>query len=165
MIRFAQMVQERQRMSGFYINQLSVSNCVMNMISPDMYSEFVFPYDKKIASNFERFGVHTCNWDITPYIDALRRLPKLGYLDMGMNSDLVRVKEIFPKTRRAVLYSPMALLEKPLESIALDLRRISEDLAPCDVVIADIQHATPDWKINSLLEMCRSLEEDSPCLT
>ncbi|MGD9179911.1 MAG: uroporphyrinogen decarboxylase family protein [Desulfobacterales bacterium] len=165
MIRFAQMVQERQRMSGFYINQLSASNCVMNMISPDMYSEFVFPYDKKIASNFERFGVHTCNWDITPYIDALRRLPKLGYLDMGMNSDLVRVKEIFPKTRRAVLYSPMALLEKPLESIALDLRRISEDLAPCDVVIADIQHATPDWKINSLLEMCRSLEEDSPCLT
>jgi hypothetical protein len=83
MIRFAQMVQERQRMSGFYINQLSVSNCVMNMISPDMYSEFVFPYDKKIAWNFERFGVHTCNWNITPYIDALSRLPKLGYLDMG----------------------------------------------------------------------------------
>ena len=148
-------------MSGFYINQLSVSNCVMNMISPDMYSEFVFPYDKKIASNFERFGVHTCNWNITPYIDALRRLPKLGYLDMGMDSDLVRVKEIFSETRRAVLYSPVDLLEKPLESIALDLRRIFKDLAPCDVVVADIQHTTPDWKINSLFEMCRSLEEGS----
>ena len=163
MIRFAKMVQERQRMSGFYINQFSVSNCVMNMISPDTYSEFVFPYDKKIASNFERFGVHTCNWNITPYIDALSRLPNLGYLDMGMDSDLVRVKEIFPKTRRAVMYSPVALLEKSLESIALDLRRIFEDLAPCDVVVADIQHTTRDWKINSFHEMCRSLEESSPC--
>jgi hypothetical protein len=55
----------------------------------------------------------------------------------------------------------VALLEKPQESIALDLRRIFEDLAPCDVVVADIQHTTPDWKINGFLEMCRSLEEGS----
>jgi len=163
MIRFAHLVQERQRISGFHINQLSVSNCVMNMISPDMYSEFVFPYDKKIASNFERFGVHTCNWNITPYIDVLSRLPQLGYLDMGMDSDLARVKVIFPKTRRAVLYSPVAFLEKPLEFIASDLRRIFKDLAPCDLVVADIQHTTPDWKINGLLEICRSIEEVSLC--
>jgi hypothetical protein len=41
-----------------------------------------------------------------------------------------------------------------------DLRRIFEDTAPCDVVVADIQHTTPDWKINSLFEICRTLEED-----
>jgi hypothetical protein len=159
MIRFAKLVQERQRRSGFYINQLSVSNCVMNMISSETYIEFVFSYDKKIALNFERFGVHTCNWNITPYIDALSQLPKLGYLDMGMESDLIRAKKVFPKTRRAVLYSPVALLEKSLESIEMDLQRIFEDLAPCDVVVADIQQVTPDWKINSLLEMCQSIED------
>ena len=71
-----------------------------------------------------------------------------------------RCGEVFPKTRRAVLYSPVALLEKLLESIELDLHRIFEDLAPCDVVVADIQHAIPDWKINSFLKMCQSLEED-----
>jgi hypothetical protein len=82
---------------------------------------------------------------------------------MGMDSDLARVKEIFPKTRRAVLYSPVAFLENPLEFIASDLRRIFKDLAPCDLVVADIQHTTPDWKINGLLEICRSIEEVSLC--
>lgn len=33
MIRLAQRVQARQRQSGFSINQLDISNCVMNMIS------------------------------------------------------------------------------------------------------------------------------------
>jgi hypothetical protein len=158
MIRFAGMVQQRQRSSGFYINQLSVSNCVMNMISPDMYREFVFPYDKKIALSFERFGVHTCNWDITPYIDGLSELPKMGYLDMGLASDLARVKQRFPHTRRAVLYSPVALHECPARVIEKDMQRIYEQLSPCDVVVADIQHATPDSKINGLMAVCRAFE-------
>ena len=34
MIRLARLVEERQRRSGFPIDLLSVSNCVMNMISP-----------------------------------------------------------------------------------------------------------------------------------
>ena len=161
MIRFARMVQEKQRDSGFYINQLSVSNCVMNMISPEMYREVVFPYDKKIALHFERFGVHTCNWDITPYIDVLGELPNMGYVDMGMDSDLVRVKEQFPETRRAVLYSPMALHDNPEDVIENDLRRIFEELSPCDVVVADIQHSTPDWKLKKFLDICRALENST----
>lgn len=158
MIRFAGMVQERQRSSDFYINQLSVSNCVMNMISPEMYREFVFPYDKKIALSFERFGVHTCNWNITPYIDVLSELPGMGYLDMGMSSELAKVKERFPETRRAVLYSPVALQDNSAHVIEKDMQRIFEELAPCDVVVADIQHSTPDRRINELMAVCRALE-------
>jgi len=157
MIRFATMVEERQRKSGFFINQFSVSNCVVNMISPKMYREFVFPYDWKIALSFERFGVHTCNWNITPYVDAFKDLPNVGYLDMGMESDFVKVKAAFPETRRAVMYWPTQLQDASLEQLRQDMERVIRELAPCDVVMADIQWTTSDQRIHEFLEICRSL--------
>lgn len=158
MIGLAKKVQQRQRESGFYINQFSVSNCTVNMVSPDAYESFLFHYDELIALAFERFGVHTCNWNITPYIDVLRRLPKLGYIDMGMESDMARARVAFPHSRRAVLYSPVKLQEAPLEEISEDLETIHHNLAPCDVVLADIQYSTPDQRIKDVLAICAELE-------
>jgi hypothetical protein len=158
MIGLAQKIQERQRLSGFSINQFSVSNCVMNMISPQSYAEFLRPFDAKIAESFERFGVHTCNWDVTPYIEVLAELPKLGYLDMGMVSDMRRVRETFPHTYRAVLYSPVKLQEGSLEEIRKDMKKIYDDLGPCDLVMADIQASTPDERVQALLDICEDIE-------
>jgi hypothetical protein len=159
MIHLAQRVQERQRASGFAVDQFSVSNCVMNMISPESYAGFVRPFDTRIAGSFERFGVHTCNWDVTPYIEVLAQLPKLGYLDMGMMSDMRRVRETFPDTYRAVLYSPVKLQEAGPEQIRSDMEKIYEDLEPCDLVMADIQASTPDERVRTLLAMCEEIAE------
>jgi hypothetical protein len=158
MIRLAKRVQGRQRKSGFYVDQFSVSNCTMNMISPEMYREFVLPYDRRIAGSFERFGVHTCKWDVTPYVEVLKELPDLGYLDMGMMSDMARVRTMFPETRRAVMYSPTQLEDAPLETIRRDMEKVYHELAPCDMVMADVQASTPDRRVNELLDVCRDLE-------
>jgi hypothetical protein len=157
MIGLAKEVQARQRSSGFPIDQLSVSNCVMNMISPEQYAEFVRPFDARIAESFERFGVHTCNWDVTPYIEVLSELPKLGYLDMGMMSDMARVKQTFPDTYRAVLYSPVKLQDSTLAEIRGDLEKIFAELGPCDLAMADIQATTSDDRIRKLLQMCSEI--------
>ncbi|MGQ9778943.1 MAG: uroporphyrinogen decarboxylase family protein [Bacillota bacterium] len=160
MIRLARMVQERQRRSGFIIDQLDVSNCTINMISPAQYREFVYPYDKRIAESFMRFGVHTCNWDATPYLSELARLPKVGYIDMGLATDLALAKRMFPEARRAVLYSPVRLLEASLAEIEADMTKIWHELAPCEVVMADIQAETPDDRVVALYEICRRLVEE-----
>ena len=157
MIELAHTVQARQRQTGFPIDFLTVSNCTINMISPEMYREFVLPYDKKIAHSFERFGVHTCNWNIDPYIGAFRELPRLGYLDMGMDSNLPRVRETFPDARRAVMYWPTKLIDAPLSEIQKDLAGVYRELAPCDVAMADMQAATPDARVIELLDICRAL--------
>jgi hypothetical protein len=158
MITLAGLVQRRQRQSGFAIDQLDVSNCVMNMISPRAYQQFIYPYDKKIAESFERFGVHTCNWNVTPYLQVLRDLPKVGYLDMGIDSDMQQARSLFPDARRAVMYSPVKLHDASIEEIENDMRRIRTELSPCDVVMADIQATTPDSRVNDLLGICRALE-------
>ena len=158
-IRLAQKVQKRQRNSGFYVNHFCVSNCTVNMVSPDIYREFLFPYDKKIAeSGFERFGMHTCNWNVTPYLEEIRKLPKVGYLDMGIMSDMKKVKKMFPEARRAVMYSPVRLQEASLNEIKKDMEKIYNELSPCDIVMADIQTTTSDQRVNQLLKICKNLE-------
>jgi hypothetical protein len=158
MILLTRHAQERQQRSGFHINQLEVSNCTINMMSPRWYRDFVFPYDRKIAESFERFGVHTCNWDATPYLPELVKLPKMGYLDMGIMSDLRRARELFPVTRRAVMYSPVALQDSSLAALEADMRLIYDSYATCDVVMADIQATTPDSRVHELLDICQRLE-------
>jgi hypothetical protein len=158
MIKFAQRIQERQRASGFPVDQLSVANCVVNMISPQTYAELVRPFDIRIAQSFKRFGVHTCEWDITPYIEALAELPKLGYLDMGMMSDMRRVRETFPETYRAVLYNLIKLQEGSLEEIRKDMEVIYNDLGPCDLVLVAIQSTTSDERVQALVDICAEIE-------
>jgi len=158
-IRLTQKVQKRQRKSGFYVNHFCVSNCTVNMVSPKIYREFLLPYDKKIAeSGFERFGMHTCNWNVTPYLEEIKKLPKVGYLDMGIMSDMKKVKKMFPEARRAVMYSPVRLQEASLNEIKKDMEKIYNELSPCDIVMADIQATTSDQRVNQLLKICKNLE-------
>ena len=153
MLKTAKLIQERQGISGFQINLLSNSNCVMNMISADLYEEFVLPYDIMLSKEFDRFGIHTCNWNVTPYIDVLRKIEKMGYIDMGMESDMKRVREAFPNARRAVMYNPVHLENKTLDDIRVDIEKIHNDLSPCDIVLADIENTTEDARVIDFLNI------------
>lgn len=155
-MQVSKLVQQRQRDSGFNVDLLSMSNCVMNMISPDMYREFVLPYDLMLSKEYQYFGIHTCNWNVTPYINVLREINKMGYIDMGMMSDMEKVREMFPDARRAVLYSPLSLEQKSIEEIEKDIEKIHRELSPCDIVMADITSTTEDKKVRQFLELVES---------
>jgi hypothetical protein len=75
-----------------------------------------------------------------------------------MESDLGRARTMFPEARRAVLYSPVRLLEAAIAEITADMERVYRELAPCDVVMADIQVTTPDERVKELLRICARLE-------
>jgi len=158
MIQLAKSVQKRQRESGFYVNHFCVSNCTLNMISPKTYYKYLLPLDQKIADSFERFGFHTCNWNVTPYINEIKKIPKLGYLDMGIMSDLPLVKKEFPDARRALIYSPERLLNASIEEIKMDINKVYQELSPCDMVMADIEATTPDNRVKEFIEFCSLLE-------
>ncbi len=156
-IGLARMVQERQRRSGFPIDYMCVSNCTVNMLSPAAYERMLLEHDVLIAGAFERFGVHTCNWNVTPYLNVLRKLPKMGYLDMGIESDLARAREMFPETRRAVLYTPGRAAGAGEGEVRADFERIAHELAPCDLVLADLPWDIPDERVRWLNALAQEL--------
>jgi hypothetical protein len=153
-------IQALQRASAFSVDLLSMSNCVMNMVSPAQYEEFVLPLDRSLGQRYPRFGIHTCNWRIDPYLDALRKIPRMGYLDTGTESDLDRMRALFPDTRRAVLYGPVQLESKRLADLATDFRRIAELAGPCDLVLADVESTTPDARVRDALAVAAELDRE-----
>ena len=158
-MKVSKLVQKRQRESGFDVDLLSMSNCVMNMVSPMMYERFVLPLDRKLSKQYQRFGIHTCNWNVTPYLESLNKIEKMGYLDMGTVSDMKKARQIFPDTRRAVLINPMLLIEKSNQEIMKEILRINEELAPCDIVLADVDPNTPDKTIIEFWDAVEKLNE------
>lgn len=68
----------------------------------------------------------------------------------------MRVKELCPDARRAIMYTPMDLANKPMADIRADILRLHRELSPCDIVMADIDVETPDERV---LEFARAVQE------
>ncbi|MCK4294423.1 MAG: hypothetical protein KAY65_14590 [Planctomycetes bacterium] len=154
MIEAAKRLQQRQRQSGVDIGFITVSNCLVNMVSPEQYREFLLGFDERMAEAFGCIGVHNCAWTADPYMDDYARIAHLGYIDMGLDSDLARAKKLFGSTRRAIMYRPTDLANKSIEEIRRDLEMIARDYAPCDIVAADIEAGTADERVLDFLRMC-----------
>lgn len=157
MINAARLLQERQRESGMNYTFFTVSNCLVNMIQPELYQEFILPFDKQIAAVFDSIGIHNCAWNATPYLEGYASIPKVGYIDMGIDSDLGRARTLFPDTRRALMYTPMDLANKSTGEIQKDLEYVAENYGPCDIVAADIEAGTPDDKVLDFIHICKQL--------
>ena len=157
MIDGMRLIYDRQQRTGFIVRHATVSNCLVNMVSPEIYREHLLPYDKTIAAEFEKFGIHNCAWNVDPYILDYASVAKLGYVDMGLDSDLAKAKRLCPDTRRAVMYTPTDLANKSLDTIRADLARIRTDLSPCDIVMADIDSEVPDQRVLDFAQLAHGL--------
>lgn len=154
MIEAAQRLHERQRQSGVEIRFITVSNCLVNMVSPEQYRDFLLPFDKRIAEAFGCIGIHNCAWNADPYLDDYSTIQNVAYVDMGLDSDLARAKEMFPNARRAIMYTPMDLANRPPGDIREDIGMIARDYGPCDIVLADIEAGTSDQRVLEFLKIC-----------
>jgi len=154
MIDAAQWLHERQRQTGVDVQFFTISNCLVNMVSPEQYRDLLLPFDKRIADTFGLIGIHNCAWNADAYIQHYATIPNVGYIDMGLESNLVKAKEAFPNARRAIMYTPMEMSSNPLAEIKSHLNRIACEYAPCDIVFADIESDTPDERVIKVIEMC-----------
>jgi hypothetical protein len=161
MIAGMRLIYGRQRASGVVIRHATVSNCVVNMVSPQIYEELLLPCDRMISDAFDHFGVHNCAWNVDPYIDAYATIRKLGYVDMGIESDLARAKRLCPDARRAIMYTPTDLATKSMNALRDDLTRIYRELGPCDVVMADIDPETPDERVLAFAHLAREIGDEA----
>ncbi|HXK58739.1 MAG TPA: hypothetical protein PLP42_02500 [Acidobacteriota bacterium] len=159
MVKGMRLVYERQRQAGQTYNFASVSNCVVNMISPQLYHDRLLPFDAWIRDQFPVFGIHNCAWRVDPYLDSYREIPEFGYLDMGLESDLGKARKLFPEARRNVLLTSMYLSSRSDEGVRADLERIAAELGPCDLGLPDVEIDVPDARILYILDLCQELSE------
>jgi len=160
MIDAIKLFHAKQKEYGFETEFATISNCTVNTVGPKMYDQFLLPMDIKIRKEFKNFGIHNCAWTVTPYLDGYRKVPNLGYLDMGIDSDMLKAKKLFPETRRNILYTSMDLKNKSDEELKNDFEKIANELAPCDVGLPDIENDVPDERIMYAIDLCKELSEN-----
>lgn len=158
MIEGIKKLHKWQKESGVMYNFFTVSNCSVNMLSPELYEEFLLSYDKKIASEFSLLGIHNCAWNANPYMEAYSSISNLGYIDMGIDSDMSKAKLLFPQSRRAIMYTPMDLKNKSWSHIVEDITRIANEYAPCDLIVADIESDVEDQRVLELINLCERIK-------
>jgi len=159
MVDAAKRLHEKQRATGVDYQFFTMSNCLVNMVSSDQYTEFLLPYDLRISNEFDIVGVHNCAWNADNYIEAYSKIPNLKYIDMGQDSNLNRAKKLTPDVRRAIMYTPMDVVNKSLEEIQNDFENIAENYGPCDIVAADIEYDTPDQRVIDLITICKNISD------
>jgi hypothetical protein len=157
MIDGAKRLYARQAATGVEVSHFTVSNCLVNMLSPRHYAEFVLPYDQRIAAEFGQIGIHNCAWNANPYLHHYATVPNVAYVDMGIESDLAQAAALFPRARRALMYTPMDIQHKSTAELRHDLERIAAAYGPCDLVCADIDLGVPDDRIIEILDLCEAI--------
>lgn len=157
MIEGARRLFERQKETGVENHHFTISNCLVNMVSARQYQELLLPFDQRIAEAFGLIGIHNCAWKADPYLPAYATIRNVGYIDTGMDSDLLLARHCFPDARRAIMYTPMDVANKSTRDLKGDLERIARECGPCDIVFADLEAGTPDERIADLVGLCEEI--------
>lgn len=158
-IQGVKLLYNKQKEYGIEYDFATVANCTVNMVGPELYESCLLKYDQKISAAFSIIGVHNCAWTVTPYLELYSKIPNVVYIDMGIESDLKRARDVFPEARRNCLYKSVDLKNKSKEEIRMDFENIAENLAPCDVGLPDIEYDVPDDKIIFVMNLCKELTE------
>lgn len=154
-------LHDRQRASGVDHRFVTVSNCLVNMVSPEIYREWILPFDRKLAAVYGCIGIHNCAWNATPYLAAYAQIPGVGYIDMGIQSDLAQARALFPEARRALMVTPMDLANQSTGELRAEFDRVAREYGPCDMVFGDVEAGTPDARVQDAVAFCRRVSEGS----
>ena len=147
-------VHGRQSSSGAERSFFVTANCVVNMISKEHYEQYLMPYDLRLCERFPYFGIHNCNWSIDDYMDSYAEIENVRYLDFGMDSDLVGLKEIFPATTRVVFYR---LNGKNTQAIVEDLQLLYQTDSCTRIYLSAVDTNTPASLVDNFFKTASCL--------
>jgi len=144
-------------MWGFTESQETVN------VSPEMYEEFIFPYEKPIM---DRFGL-TCygccepihsRWHIVKRHGTLRRVSCSPWVDLEKMAEFLEDRYVFSfKPNPAALAVPT--IDK--ESIREELRKDCEITAGCIVELIMKDNHTIGGKPENVVDWCRIAKEEA----
>lgn len=137
------------------------SNCSVSMISSSMYRKILFPYEKRLASALQPYGVHHCGNNTERYVDDYSRLP-ISFLDVGWGSDIAACRSKLPGVFLNLRISPTFLRECSVEKareIAAGLIEQAKGPGSCGLCCINMDASTPDENVMALIAVAEELRD------
>lgn len=138
------------------------SNCSVEMISNDLYEEFLLKYDQELADAFGNFGIHHCGKSMEHVVEGYSKVKGLTFAEVGAFSDIKTVRSHLPGIFLNARYSPVRLMNASKEDIFSEVKYLAENGQEngqkISVSCVGIDNHVSDTQIRYFLEACRSVE-------
>ncbi|MCO6450826.1 MAG: hypothetical protein J5I90_08560 [Caldilineales bacterium] len=131
------------------------ANCSVQMISPQSYRSMHLAVEKEMAARIQPYGVHHCGNNLHKIAPVYAELP-LAMVDVGWESDVVKVREALPDAFLNLRLSPIRMLQKGPDDIAQDTEMLLSAAGPLDkvgVCCINMDYGTPDENLFAMYEV------------
>lgn len=131
------------------------SNCSVEMVSNDLYEEFLLPRDQILAKEFPQFGIHHCGQTMEHVVEGYSKIPELKFAEVGAGSDIKFVREKLPNVFLNARYSPARLMNATKEEVEAEVKNLAKygDSISCVGMDASVT----DEQVINFLEACSNL--------
>jgi hypothetical protein len=134
------------------------SNCTVEMISQDLYEEFLLPFDQQLANAFQPFGVHHCGKTMEHVVAGYAKIDSLAFAEVGAGSDIAKVRQSLPKTFLNLRYSPVRLKTVMKTELAHEVAAMAKAAVDnFSISCVGIDAETDDAQVRSLIESVKKL--------
>ncbi|MCI8373397.1 MAG: hypothetical protein HFI75_13615 [Lachnospiraceae bacterium] len=137
------------------------SNCSVEMISNELYEEFLLKHDQALADAFGNFGVHHCGQTMEHVVEGYSKLKGLVFAEVGAGSDLAAVRAKLPDVFLNARFSPAELLSASDEEIRAKVQKLKADgdtgNGKLSISCVGIDQNVSDEKICAFLKACKEL--------
>lgn len=136
------------------------SNCSVEMISEETYTEWLLPFECRLAEEFPIYGIHHCGQSMEHVIHGYTKVPNLCFVEVGAFSDLAEVvaalnSEVLVNAR----YSPVRLATAPDSELRQELSEMVRILPGRRLSIScvGIDSSVPDDRVRQFCAYCKEL--------
>jgi hypothetical protein len=134
------------------------SNCSVQMVSPRIYEEFLFPYENRLAEELAPYGIHHCGDNLQLYAPCYARLP-VTFFDVGWGSDVARCRKELPNAFLNLRLNPVRMLQCTAAEIRGDAEQLlaaAGDTRNVGLCCINMDYGTPDENVRAMLEVAAS---------
>lgn len=140
------------------------SNCSVEMISEETYTEWLLPFERMFADEFPVYGIHHCGQSMEHVIHGYTKVPNLCFVEVGAFSDLAAiVVALNPKVLVNARYSPVRLAtvsDSELRQELADTVRILPGRR-LSISCVGVDSSVPDERVRQFCAYCKELLPDS----
>lgn len=137
------------------------SNCSVEMISNDLYEQFLLKYDQKLADAFGSFGIHHCGQTMEHVVEGYKKVKGLTFAEVGAGSDMAAVRNALPNVHLNARVSPVKLMTGSEDDIRDEVRRLKEqgdnNKGLFSISCVGIDQSVSDEKICAFLKACKEI--------
>ncbi len=163
MVQVASYVKARTGTTSVAVNRSIVnvdpaihvnSNCSIQMISPALYRETIWPYELAIAARLRPFGIHHCGNNLQQYVSSYAQTGAVFY-DVGWGSDVAACSRALLDAFLNLRLNPVRMLQLKPDDIrrdTLNLLAAAGRKTKVGVCCINMDYGTPDENVLAMFE-------------